>query len=351
MKIKNIGVIFFFSFVISYGYGQVTIIDSNTNHPISNAKIFTQGGRIITVSNLEGLISTSGLNLNRSDSIEIYHPNYISNKTTWENFNKKDLSYLIPTQFNDLPEVLISGKKAEYMILKGYYVSYQIIDSVPQSFSDGIIEYYIDLKKEKVVDERIIESRVFKNTSFIKKKRNTSFNLGANILPFNFKEEILLSDWNKYDVKENGEIIRNEKIVGKKSSGDQTDITIVYNSPENPKKRSLFGMESIIYNHTLSEKFESSTPKIKGIKSLSKYYNSSITQKGITFNYELVQDFYVLDKNFLSREKYKSLERQQENPVEIETNFWEQPFSSAIPLFLKTMFHNQLELISKNEGK
>lgn len=348
--------LFFFSVVTSSAQKLVTDINSRT--PISNVKLFSKKGEILTVSNLRGEINISTINLAKGDSIEIYHPDFISEKTSWRDFTEKSESYLTPSPITNLEEVVITGRKSEFLILRGYFVSYQIIDNVFQSFSDGIIEYSINLKKEKIINEEILKSRVFKNLKFIKeyqkKKKNTTFNLGSEILPFSFKEEILLSGWDKYEVEENGDIKSQKEIIGKLTKNDnQINLSIEYYTPQNPKKISLFGMKSEIHNHTINEKFDSNTPEIEAINSLAKYYNSTITQKGVTINYELIQDFYLLEKKFFTPEIFKNLDSEMDrNPTtDIKINYWENKTYPAIPEYLEIMLNDQLELISTTEKK
>ena len=49
-----------------------------------------------------------------------------------------------------LQDVTISGKQPKFVRLKGYFRSYQHNDSLLKYYEDGIVEYYINLKNEKV---------------------------------------------------------------------------------------------------------------------------------------------------------------------------------------------------------
>ena len=57
-----------------------------------------------------------------------------------------------------LQDVTISSQRPKFVRLKGYYRSYQHNDSVLKYYVDGIVEYYINLKNEKV-DIRMYSSR------------------------------------------------------------------------------------------------------------------------------------------------------------------------------------------------
>lgn len=333
------------TFVISNA--QIKIIDNNTHNPISNVKIFSKEGRILTFSNMEGILNISNINFPKNDSIEIYHSNYISQKMTWNFLVKEPEIYLNPDPVTKLEEVVLTAKKPEYLLLRGYFISYQIIDDVALSFSDGIIEYYINLNKEKVIDTRIIESRTFKNSdsikAFRKRKGNSSFNILSTIPPFNFKEEVLISDWSKYEIAKSGDIKRKNDTIGQFiNDHNNSEFTIEYYSPQNTKKVSLFGIKSVVKNKTIFEKFNSKTPKIDKIKSIGKYYNSDITQKGVTINYELIQDFHTVEKEFLTKEQindYLSLEEQ--NNLYLGNKSF-----SVMPKYIESLLYKELELIS-----
>jgi len=350
MKKQNILSLILFAFFISAN-AQLQFLDNN-NSPISNVKIFSKEGRILAISNLKGETTTSKIDFPKNDSIEIYHSNYISKKMIWDDLKNKSKIYLNPDSVTKLEEIVLTAKKPEYLILKGYFISYQIIDDVALSFSDGIIEYYINLNKNKLVDSRIIESRIFKNNdsikAFSKRKGNSTFNILSTIPPFSFYEEVLLNEWDNYKTDSGGNIKGKNNIIGRITNNSNiSEFTIEYNSPQNTKKTSIFGITSIIKNKTISEKFNSASPTIEKISSLGKYYNSDITKKGVSINYELIQDFYITENNYLSKEKFKDYRKKVKNEsINIYIGNTE---TSVIPKFIELMLYKNLELISNKE--
>jgi hypothetical protein len=350
MKKQNILLIILFAFFISAN-AQLQFLD-NYNIPISNVKLFSKEGRILAISNFKGETKTSKITFPKKDSIEIYHSNYISKKMIWDDLRKKSKVYLIADSITKLEEIILTAKKPEFLILKGYFISYQIVDDVALSFSDGIIEYYVNLKKNKFVDSRIIESRVFKNNdsikAFSKRKGNSTFNILSTIPPFSFYEEVLINDWDNYKTESDGIIKKKNSIIGRITKNSNTsEFTIEYNSPQNTKKTSIFGITSVIKNKSISEKFNSKSPKINNISSVGKYYNSDITKKGVSINYELIQDLYITEKKYLSKEKIKEYRKKIKNePKNIYLGNTE---ISVIPKFIESMFNKNLELISNKE--
>ena len=75
-----------------------------------------------------------------------------------------------------LQDVTISSQRPKFVRLKGYYRSYQHNDSVLKYYVDGIVEYYINLKNEKV-DIRMYSSRHLRNEELVSKDKKRAFML------------------------------------------------------------------------------------------------------------------------------------------------------------------------------
>lgn len=339
-----------FTFFISAN-AQLQFLNKN-NIPISNVKLFSKDGKILAVSNLKGETTPSKISFPKNDSIEIFHSDYISKKMIWDDLKNESKIYLNPDSVTKLEEIVLTSKKLEYLILKGYFISYQIIDDVPLSFSDGIIEYYINLNKNKLVDSRIIESRIFKNNdsikAFGKRKGNSTFNVLSTIPPFSFHEEVLLNDWDNYETDSSGNIKEKNNLIGRITNDSNiSEFTIEYNSPENTKKISFFGITAIIKNKSISEKFNSKSPTIEKVSSIGKYYNSDITKKGVSIKYELIQGFYITENEYVSKEKFNDYRKKVKNEqISIYLGNTE---ASVIPKFIESMLYKNLELISTKE--
>lgn len=326
---------------------QIKTQDINTKKNIVNAKIFSKEGEIIGISNLKGNIKIpKKTSIQKNDTIEIFHPNYISKKTTWNKVLQNSIILMKPDTITKLEEVIIVANKPEYLILKGGFISYQIIDNVPVTFSDGIIEYYINLKKKKFLKSNIIQSRAFKNFNSIKKinetKRNSARSILSTIPPFSFYEEIILSDLEKFNIKNDSVITKKETVIGSlKKQDTKTILSIEYHSPERPKNISLPGIKSTINNKIINESFNSSSPKLEKILSINKYYNSDITKKEVTINYELIQNFYTLEKKTMSKEQYKDYVEEKPHLKNNTVN----KTSLKIPNSIKSLLFKELKQI------
>lgn len=291
---------------------QIEIQDAYTKKGISNAKIFSKAGEIIGTSNLKGSIKIpKHTTIQKADTVEVFHSNYISEKMTWTNILERSVILMKPDTLTKFEEVIVVAKKPEILILKGNFISYQIIDNIPLTFRDGIIEYYIDLKKKKFLKSNIIASRSFKNFKTIRKfnaqKKNSTRNVLSTLPPFNFIEEVILSDLDKFNISKEGVITRKATVIGSlKTEGESTTMSIQYHTPDRPRNIVLPGIKSTIYNKIINESFSTSFPKLEKILSINKYYNSAITKKDVTIRYELVEDFYTLEKKTMSKAQFKN---------------------------------------------
>ena len=330
------------------------IINSNTKQTISNVTIISKTGQILLVSDKEGKVSNrlvaNEFKISDSDTIEFIHPNFEIKKITWKVFKNEPILLLDPIQ--DIEEVFLTAKNEDYLVLRSYFTSYQIIDNEPQSFSDGIIEYYISLSKNKLIDFNIVEARVFKNIPFInefyKKLGNTTLSIGSQIQPFNFYEEILLNRWSDFTFTQTDEIELKNNIIGNIEKTDEnSNVFIEYYTPSRIKEQSLLGMSSKIENYNVSEKFASKTPSIKYLKNISKYYKSFITQKKINFKYELVQNAQVLEREFLTKDQFGKLKStfNHSERTNYINNYWEQNGLIEIPFSVKKLLIDKFSLI------
>jgi hypothetical protein len=338
---------FLFLLLYTLLFAQVQFVNQTNQQPISNVTLLSGKGEIIGVSNIDGNINiseiTRDINIKDTDTIEIYHTDFESQKIIWNKIRTNYKIYLNPYPVIEIQEIVFTPKSHDYLVLKGYFVSYQLIDNVPQSFNDGIIEYYINIPKEKFSNFNVLENRVFKNTEYLKtlyEKKGPVPSVGSNIRPFNFTEEFLLK--NK---KIDGIVSENKKIKITKN-GDFQMLFVEYYTPEKPKEQSVLGIKSKILNYNISESFQNEI-SVKNLSNISKYYMSNISRKYQTIKYELIQNFYVLEKKYISSEEYKTLKFNNDYSTKYYSEFWKNTDFPKIPSFILDKLHKDLILIEK----
>lgn len=330
-------------------HAQLQFLDKETKEPVSNVKIFNINGEILDISNSEGVIQPIKYNLSEDDTINIFHSNYHIQDLPYKDLLVEEIFLLVPSYIENLDQVMITAKKPRFLKITGYYLSYQLIDNKAQSFSDGIIEYYIDLKKTKVKDYSITYSRLFKDKKYLKelkKEKPKAINmLGSNIQPFRFEEEILINEWKDKEI-EFEEILDEDWVGNMNTNKDDSNFTIEYYTPDNPRIVSFLGLKTVISNHLIREKFYSSKPKIQNLESITKYYKSEMEKKGDEINYELEQDFFVKKIQYLNKEEYKSATDKLNHDVgtNFSSTYWED-YQNFVPPSIQNKLYNDLELI------
>lgn len=330
-------------------YSQIQFINKETDESIPNVKIFDDKGRILSVSNSQGIIDFKNNGLSESDTVNIFHSNFKTFFLPYRDLLKNNKFLLAPSDYENLKEVVITSEKPRYLKITGYYLSYQLIDNKPQSFADGIIEYFIDLKKSKVKDYNIKESRIFKDRTYISELKKTKPKavsmLGSNLLPFNFKEEVLLNEWKNRE-QNFSEMLDKDWIGNIRNKNGSSALTIEYHTPENPKTISLLGLKTVIDHHLIQEEFSSDKPKLEEIKSIAKYFSSDRERKGEKIYYELEQDFFVSDYEYMNKNDFKLTtdEIQQEIKTNYSSDFWE-PYQRFIPPLIQRRLYNNMTLI------
>lgn len=140
--------------------GQVLLIDSITNEPIVGANIYSNNVLSLGVSDINGIIN---INNSNSDKILIQHISYENKEISIQILNKSKTIILTPRNIQLDSIVIQSPKNYDYVVLKGYFRTYDIFNNNPRYFYDGIIEYYIPIRNEGKVYHKLLEYRFFQN--------------------------------------------------------------------------------------------------------------------------------------------------------------------------------------------
>lgn len=132
------------------------------------------------------------------------------------------LLFLLPLEVLgqvNLQDVTINSKRPKFVRLKGYYRSYQHNDSVLKYYVDGIVEYYINLKNEKV-DLRMYGSRHLRNEELISKDKKRAFMLSdqATFRPWPEGTTFIEECRKKYTIQDSaniGYVKMGNQVIGK----------------------------------------------------------------------------------------------------------------------------------------
>jgi len=284
---------------------QILIKDIETNFTISNVHIINDNGELLLVSDRNGKIVLNNLNTTFSNNLTLRHIGYENYTVSKDILLKSKTVFLIP-KVMQLKEFEVSNKKPYYLKVKGYYRIYQTNNKVPYYYTDGIINYYIPVKKRKkrvhiVVDEY----RIFYNDSLYRKtlneKRSSSIGIGEAKYPY------LTKSLYSYDLKR--AVIKGDFIVVKQDTfgsihNNYDNKTIIVSvdllAKDSIKTLKMFGYEQNLYQNSFIEVYKDSIDR-RNLLSFSKNRKLSLTHKRErdTTIYNIITEFTVIEKSYI----------------------------------------------------
>lgn len=319
MSIKLI-VSIFNCFLISWNFAiaQVQIIDQNDFTPIPFVHIISEEGTIIGTSDIEGMIDLTEIIGVKTDSVSFQHISYQNKTISKEKFIHGETVELTKRDIL-IPEIVISNQSQPvYLVLKGFYRSYQIENGIPKYYTDGVVEYYISKNKLK---NKVLQHRSFRNKKLeaAEKKRINMVSMVVAGVPYiNAKTEIdmLDKDYIINDSSEGRIILKENTEVGSVSYDAQSNMAVVnvdLIGPAKEKENNLFNYSSKITGINIIENYKSTDLKnLEKIDLVSRKEYRKIFfrhKKDNSFTeIDGLHEFYVLDRKYLYKSDLKSID-------------------------------------------
>lgn len=331
-------------------HSQVKIIDEAHN-PIPYAYIISSRGVVEGISDLNGNIAfdKNNTSVHERDSIEISHISYKRKKLIWNDFISKKQISLIENKLT-LKDVIVRAKKTdEYLVLKGYFRSYQLNGKIPCAFMDGIVECFILVnKKSNRLRLHLIENRTFRNPDLydLKLKRNggtagdrtgPSYIISKNIL--SELEGYRLIDSTDLDCK----ILYKNDTIGKicnNVSQNQFKVVADVISPKRSYSRSLMDYHVKFVWHTVTEIYKKTAGTVwdnqSNLLTHIEYQNQMVSQgtKMKPVQVESIHEFYVLEKRYIQKSEIKNINMSGftgPRGTKLVSTFWEKLEEQGIP--------------------
>lgn len=309
-------------FVCNISFAQTHIVDIDDNAPIPFIHVISDKGIIVGTSNIDGMIdlkSISAVTEKVNGSVSFHHISYQSKEMKMENLIKSDTVKLTKNNFM-IPEIVITDKslKPVYLLLKGFYRSYQIENGIPKYYTDGIVEYYISKNQLK---NRIIQHRTFRNKKLVdaEKKRNIMVSMVVAGTPYiNPKTEIdeLNKDYSFERLDDKLLIKKMDSIVGvishdKQSNLVQVNIDLI--APEKEIVGSIFNYTSKRTIIDITENYSSTdiTNLVKDDLLNRKEYRKIFFKHKKDKDFveiDVLHEFYVFDKQYLYKSDLKGID-------------------------------------------
>lgn len=335
--------VFFVFLIPEYIFGQIRILDIETNESIPYVEVFSIRGELIGVSDVNGVINSTILNvlkLSESNEFTLNHMAYEELIYQKNDLLKIDNLKLKPKNWN-LDEFVFTAKKQKYYLkLNGFYRSYQINDGVVRHYAEGKIELLYPPNLKKYVQNKRIEERYFTDKKYLKTDSKGQTILYKMVGPPIPDSKVSIADIEK-DFKVSKIHNNQYNIISKEDNQKvgsilKNNITkiisydIAYISPENEKKYSGFGQESIFRNRNIYSIFKNTDISKTSIGDL--VYLKQLTRlktkykKDLEFqNIESVSELYITNVEYLkSKPKGFGNFTGVKNRSFYSTNFWEE---------------------------
>lgn len=314
----------FISFLVlicNYSIAQIHIVDSIDNAPIPFVHIISENGIIIGTSNIGGIIDIQNnvsIQNVKNSSISFHHISYQNKDVEVNSLSNTDTIKLNQRDVL-ISEIKVTNKSEPvYLVLKGFFRSYQIENGTPKYYTDGIVEYYISKNKLK---NRVIMNRSFRNKKLVEadKKRINTIRMIVACTPYiNAKPQIdeLNSDYS-FETINDKKIIKKENVnVGLMNLDKQSgliELNIDLIAPAKESVSSLFNYTSKITSINITENYSSSDltniqkDDLINRKEYRKIFFKHKKDKGF-IEIDALHEFYVFEKKYLYKSDLKEVD-------------------------------------------
>ena len=356
--------IILFLLSISASYCQHKIKETFSEKFVPFVEIYSEKGDLIGVSDINGVISLElekKIYNSKATNLTFVNSSYITSELSVEKFKTLPIISLNRIAIELEEVVIMKPKLYKYLKIKGYFRSIQINEDRPHYFIDGIVEFYISMKSNKI-KMRIISNRSFENNS-INQISQTYFFMVAGVPMFNeFTSFKNLN--NEYNLKTEDSLKTN--ILEKNTNIEKGTISTLDNNSNlqleiisvlKPKIMKLFGMESHYNNYTINAIYENNENQIINLENIIYFkeirtYDIKRKQKDEFQKVEATHEFYLLEKEYVNELESKQFDSFYtfKRPSKFEDKYWEKvdnKYFQPLPKSIEKYIEENLILIEK----
>lgn len=146
---------FFLLFTSLCSNAKIRIVDATDGSPVQAASVFIDGGKCVGASRSDGLLP---LPKGYKGKVTVQHINY-GNKEFRADTVSNGTVKLTPYTYA-IPEVTAKYERPDYMVMTVYARSYDITDSIPSSFGEGMFNFYVPIGKGRIRRKALAVRRV-----------------------------------------------------------------------------------------------------------------------------------------------------------------------------------------------
>lgn len=333
--------------------GQVILIDSITNEPIVGANIYSKEGLSLCVSDIYGVIDINTI-INNSDKILIQHISYDNKEISTQTLNNSKTIVLSPRKIL-LDSIVLRGvNNYDYVVLKGYFRTYDYFNKKPRYFFDGLIEYYIPLKNGGKVYHKILEYRLFENKESVNEYLEIfgkGFSDPPKIFTLGSKSYInqIPKDINYMDEGDKISFMKSGLNMGFIQKTKTGNIQFYFDKvpPQNKISRSFFKIKGEQYRGLILENYSETDIKNPSLKNLISRTRSTVgsVQRKKDHGFipmETFEEFYVLERTYLQKKDVNNIKKSFDKSIYLDGK------SDYKEKFWKNLEHYNIPTLSNN---
>jgi len=293
---------------------QILIKEKESDQNIPFVELRDLGGRILGMSDENGIISQEVIDKIAKIDVNEVSFNHISYQTIKLQKRQFLNSKFITLSRNTivLDEVIVSPNKVNYsfLLVKGYYRTYNIIDTQPKSYADGIVEYlYPNNSKDDILIRRLQERSYLHSTGITMPTLMNINIVGPRVPDMNLTNENEIKTYSFFDNENKDyfllakqDILKIRKIPLK--NGEYAILQeIAYLSPEEKKIIKRFGNEALHEYHNESSVYKTNDSTAISLENL--LYHKEIRKfKMKGKNDERFQDVEDIGEFFVEKIEY-----------------------------------------------
>ena len=136
---------------------DVKFISKTTNKPLANVLVFDKNGNVITKSDINGIINKE--ELTKEDFYLLSHENIITDTLKLADLGKD--TFYISDKIVEIKPIVLEKKEVKEYYIKGYFITYVLMNKKFNCYADGIITYKINKQENKIENEYVDQYRVF----------------------------------------------------------------------------------------------------------------------------------------------------------------------------------------------
>ncbi len=298
---------------------QIQFVGVQNKLPIPSLNIYNEKGTLIGFTDKTGVTQFLDNGVKRQKLplvITVQHISYETKTFSLVSLDGKQLYFLEPRP-QVLKEVTVTAKPKEVVVLKGYFRSLETFDHQFKYFSDGIVEFYIPLKKGKP-KYRLVDCRVFVD-SIVAKDYNAKMRSFFQIPRITEIDNRKLADRLNDLVKENDRssrirLLKKGNEVGYLTTdADRSNVQLYLDKvlPDTVVNEKLFNLEAKTFHEVTVENYNATELNSITPFNLTALYQNIVASLKRKKEYghipcEILNEFYVMENGYITEEEYKS---------------------------------------------